>query len=381
MKQRMLTPGPTPVPDDVLLDLARPAFYHRSPQYRELLLRATAGLQYVFQTRQPVLTLTCSGTGGMEAALASPLPPGAKVICLIAGRWGERWRNIARALGMEPISVVSEPGQPVAPAQLEQALGQHPDAAAVCSTLCETATGVRNDIEAYGKLTSRTNALLLVDAISSLGCVPFRFDEWNVDLCVTGSQKALMLPPGLSFVAASPRAWARIDNNPGSRAFYFDLRKYRDSLTTGDSPFSPATIFVRALTKVLDRIRAEGLEAIWAKAARLGAMARAGVTALGLELLPAVPAEGMTVMKVPPGLDGSALLTNMEKRHGVKLAGGQDALKGKIARLAHMGDIDAFDVLAALSALELTLAEMGHPLTPGAGVAAAQRVLAGERSA
>lgn len=372
----MLTPGPTPVPEDVLLDLARPTVYHRSPQYRELLTRATAGLQYVFQTRQPVLTLTASGTGGMEACLASAVAPGSRVICLIAGRWGERWRGIARALGMEPVSVVAEPGQPVAPAQLEQALAQHPDAAAVCSTLCETATGVRNDVEAYGRLTARSGALLLVDAISGLGCVPLRFDEWGVDLCVAGSQKGLMLPAGLSFVAASDRAWARIDNNPGSRAFYFDLRKYRESLKTGDSPFTPAIIFVRALVKTVERIKAEGLEAIWARAARLGAMARAGVTAMGLELLAAVPAEGMTVMKVPAGLDGSALVANLEKRYGVKLAGGQDALKGKIVRLAHMGDIDAFDVLAALSALELVLAEMGHKLTPGAGVAAAQRVLA-----
>ncbi len=373
---RLLTPGPTPVPEEILRELARPAYYHRSPTYRRLLTEVTAGLQYVFRTRHPVLTITASGTGGMEAALASSLPPGAKAICLISGRWGERWRNIARALGIEAVSVTSEPGAPVSPGQLADALAKHPDAAAVCSTLSETATGVKNDIEAFGRITAGTDALLLVDAISGLGCVPCHVDDWNVDLCVTGSQKALMLPPGLAFVSASPKAWARIDANPNPRSFYFDLRKYRDTLPTGDSPFTPATYLVRALAKALERIRAEGLEAIWERAERLGLAARAGMLAMNLRLFASVPAEGLTVAHVPAGIDGNALISELEARHGVKLAGGQDALKGKIIRLAHMGDIDAFDVLAALSALELTLAAMGHALTPGAGVAAAQRSLA-----
>ena len=376
MKQRLLTPGPTPLPESVLLELAKPAFYHRSGRFRDLLRRVTADLQYVFQTRHPVLTLAASGTGGMEAALASSLPAGAKVVCLVTGRWGERFRHIARALGLVVESVEVPPGATIPPAQLADALRRHPDAAAVCATLCETATGVKNDVAGYGKLVASTPALLVVDAISALGCMECRTDEWGIDLCVAGSQKGLMLPPGLAFVAVSPKAWARIDANP-TRAFYLDLKKYRDSLATGDAPFTPAVPLVRALAQALEMIRAEGLDNVLARCRTMSAMAQAGLSALGLELLATVPAEGMTVARVPAGIDGNALVAELETRHGVKVAGGQDALKGKIVRLAHMGHIDAFDVLAALSALELALAALGQPVTPGASLAAAQRMLAG----
>src|SRR5688572_21533034 len=217
IKQRLLTPGPTPVPEETLLELAKPVFYHRSATYRKLLAEVTEDLQYVYCTKNPVLTLTASGTGGMEAAVASCLPPGSKVICLIAGRWGERWRNISKALGVEVVSVTVPYGQAVAPAQLSQALTQHPDAAAVCSTLSETATGVKNDIAAFGKIVAGTSALLFVDAISGLGCMECRTDDWKIDVCVTGSQKALMLPPGLAFVSVSAKAWAKINANPNPR--------------------------------------------------------------------------------------------------------------------------------------------------------------------
>lgn len=376
MKQRLMTPGPTPVPEDALLEMARPVFYHRSATFRQLLAEVTADLQHVFCTKNAVLTLTASGTGGMEAAVASCLPPGSKAICLIAGRWGERWRNIAKALGVEAVSVTVPYGQPVAPAQLAAALAQHPDAAAVCATLSETATGVKNDIASYGKLVANTPALLLVDAISGLGCMECRTDEWKVDVCVTGSQKALMMPPGLAFVSVSAKAWAKIDANANPRAFYFDLRKYRDGLKTGDAPFTPANTLVRALKVSLKQMRGESMEALWAKYARMAAAARAGLLAMNLELFAQAPAESLSVAKVPEGIDGNALVSKCEKQYGVKLASGQDTLKGKIVRLAHMGYIDAFDVLAALAALELVLLEMGHGVEPGAAVAAAQRVLA-----
>ncbi|MGL4550418.1 MAG: pyridoxal-phosphate-dependent aminotransferase family protein [Gemmataceae bacterium] len=375
LKPRLLTPGPTPVPEDALLEMAQPVFYHRSARYRELLARVTDDLKYVFQTAHPVLTLTASGTGGMEAALARAVGPGKKVICLIAGRWGERWRNIAKGLGIDVVSVTVAYGEPVSPGLLELALEANPDAVAVCATLCETATGVKNDVAAYGAIVARTSALLLVDAISALGAVPCRTDAWGVDVCVAGSQKGLMLPPGLAFVSVGPKAWDVIDANRERRAFYFDLRRYRDSLKTNDSPYTPAHTLIRGLAKSLAMLRAEGVEALWARYAGLAAMARAGVKAMGVELFAKVPAESMTVLSVPAGVDGNALVSNLEKWHGVKLAGGQDALKGKIVRLAHMGYIDAFDVLAAVSALELTLVAMGHALEPGAGVAAAQRAL------
>jgi aspartate aminotransferase-like enzyme len=203
-----------------------------------------------------------------------------------------------------------------------------------------------------------------------------RTDEWHLDVCVTGSQKALMLPPGLAFVAVSDKAWQRIEQNPAPRAFYFDLRKARAKLETSDTPFTPAHTLIRALRVSLKRIRAAGIETIWATQARNAAAARAGFQAMGLELFAARPADGLTVVKVPPGIDGVALLTRLEKQYGLKLAGGQDNLKGKIIRLAHMGYIDQFDVLAALAGMELVLREMGFPVEPGRGVAAAQRVWA-----
>jgi aspartate aminotransferase-like enzyme len=376
MKYRLLTPGPTPVPEETLLEMAKPVFFHRSAQFRQLFAEVTEDLQYVFRTKNPVLTLTASGTGGMEAAVGNCLPPGSKAICLISGRWGERWRNVGKAFGVEVVSVTVPYGQAVAPQQLADALKQHPDAVGVCATLSETATGVRNDVEGYGKLVAATPALLLVDGISGLGVMEHRTDDWHVDVCVTGSQKALMLPPGLAFLSVSDKAWKRIDQNPPLRGFYFDLKKYRENIKAGDTPFTPAHTLVRALKVSLKRLRAEGIENVWKRHARVAAAARAGVAALGLELFAAQPADGLTVFKVPDGVDGKTLMTKLEKDYGVKLADGQDALKGKILRLAHMGYIDQWDVLAAVASLELALLEMGYGVEIGAGVAAFQQALA-----
>jgi len=376
MKQRMLTPGPSPVPEETLLELARPVTYHRTAQFRQTLAEVLEDLRYVYCTRNAVVPLTASGTGGMEAAVANFLPPGRKAICLVSGRFGERWRSLCKAFGVETVAVTAPLGQAVRPEQLAQALAQHPDAVGVTATLSETSTGVRGDIAAFGALVARTPALLLVDAISGLGVVECRTDDWHVDVCVTGSQKALMLPPGLAFVSVSDKAWRRVEQDPPSRLFYFDLRKYRDKLKDPDTPFTAAHTLVRALRVSLKRIRDEGIENVWARHARMAAAARAGVQGMGLEVFAAQPADGLTVIKVPEGVDGIALLAKLEKQYGIKLAGGQDAIKGKVVRLGHMGYTDPFDVLAALSALELVLLEMGHPVEPGSGVAAAQQVLA-----
>ncbi len=376
-KARLLTPGPTPVPEDTLLEMAKPVIYHRTPEFRAMLGEVLEDLKYVFQTKNPVIPLTASGTGGLEAAVVNSCPPGSKAICLIAGRFGERWRSICKAFGVEPICVTVPWGQAVQPEQLARALADHPNAVAVCSTLSETSTGVGHDIAAFGKLVAGTPSLLLVDAISGLGVMECQTDAWNVDICVTGSQKALMMPPGLAFVSVSDKAWKVIDRNPGARTFYFDLKKYRAKLDAPDTPYTPAHTLVRAMRFSLKRIRAEGIEKIVEYQARNGAAARAAFQAMGLEIFAARPANGLTVAKMPPSIDSSVLLSKLEKQYGLKLANGQDELKGKIIRLAHMGYIDQFDVLAALSGVELVLKEMGHPVEPGRGVAAAQRVWAG----
>jgi serine---pyruvate transaminase len=376
MKPRLLTPGPTPVPEETLLELAKPVTFHRSPDFRAVLGEVVEDLKYVFQTKNTVLVLTASGTGGMESAVSGVVAPGEKAILLISGRWGERWRGICKAFGVNIVPVEVPYGEAVQPAQLEKALAQHPDAVAVFATFSETSTGVRNDIEAFGKIVAKTPAVFCVDTISGLGVMECRTDAWHVDVNVTGSQKALMLPPGLAYVAVSDKAWAKIEKNTTGRNFYLDLRRYKAKIAENDTPYTPANTLIRAQRTSLKRLRAEGIENVWARHARVAAACRAGVQAMGLELFAKQPADGLTVIAVPQGVDGNAALSKLEKKYGLKLANGQDTLKGKIWRLAHMGYIDQFEVLAALAGLELVLLEAGYGVEPGAGVAAFQRALA-----
>jgi aspartate aminotransferase-like enzyme len=377
MKQRLLTPGPTPVPEETLLELAKPMIFHRTAEFRAMLAEVLADLQKIFVTKNLVIPLTASGTGALEAALANSVPAGG-IICLIAGRFGERWKNIAKAFGIEAVSVTVPFGQAVQPDQLAKALADHPDAAAVCSTLSETSTGVGHDVAAFGKLVARTPALHIVDSISGLGAMECRTDDWQIDINCTGSQKALMMPPGLAFLSVSDKAWQAIDRNPNPRAFYFDLKKAKKNLETSDTPYTPAHTMIRAMRLSVKRIIAEGIENVWARQKRYADAARAGFQAIGLELFPSQPNTALTVVKMPTGIDSTALLGKLEKQYGLKLANGQDTLKGKIIRLAHMGYIDQFDILAAIAGVELALLEMGQKFEPGAGLSAAQRVLAGK---
>jgi aspartate aminotransferase-like enzyme len=372
MKPRLFTPGPTPVPEETLLELARPVTYHRAPEAKAILAEVSEDLKYVFQTTQPVYTLTCSGTGGMEAAVSNTLAAGEKAILCTAGRWGERWRGILKAFSANIVPVEVPYGKPVTPAMLADALAAHPDTKAVFTTLSETSTGVGHDLEAFGKIVAKTDALLAVDGISGLGAMECRMDAWNLDVVVTGSQKALMMPPGLAFVSASAKAWKKIDATP-VRNFYLDLRRYRKSLAENDTPFTPGNTLIKAQRVSLKRIRAEGIENLWARHNRIAAACRAGVVAMGLKVFAERPNSALTVIKVPEGVDGTATLKALEKKYGYKLADGQDTLKGHIWRLSHMGYTDCFDVLGALSALELVLLESGFKLDAGAGVAAFQK--------
>jgi aspartate aminotransferase-like enzyme len=377
MKPRLFTPGPTPVPEETLLELARPVTYHRSPEAKAILAEVSEDLKYVFQTSQPVYTLTCSGTGGMEAAVSNTLAAGEKAILCTAGRWGERWRGILKAFGANIVPVEVPYGKAVTPDMLPQALAANPDAKVVFTTLSETSTGVGHDLEAFGKIVAKTDALLAVDGISGLGAMECRMDAWKLDVVVTGSQKALMMPPGLAFVSASEKAWKKIDATP-VHGFYLDLRRYRKSLAESDTPFTPGNTLIRAQRASLKRIRAEGIENLWARHSRIAAACRAGVEAMGLKFFAERPNSALTVIKVPDGVEGSPTLKALEKKYGYKLADGQDTLKGHIWRLSHMGYTDAFEVLGAVSALELVLLESGFKLEPGTGVAAFQKSYAGK---
>jgi aspartate aminotransferase-like enzyme len=376
IKPRLFTPGPTPVPEETLLELAKPVTYHRTPEQMKTFAEVVDDLKYVFQTKNAVALLTSSGTGGMEAAVSNTIADGNKAILATAGRWGERWRGILKAFGAEIVAVEAPYGKAVPPAQVEAALGKHPDAVAVFATLSETSTGVGHDIAAFGRSIAKTSALLVVDAISGLGAMECRTDEWNIDICVTGSQKALMMPPGLAFVSIGDKAWKRIEGSGGSRSFYFDLKRYKAALAENDTPFTPANTLIKAQRLSLKRIREEGIENLWARHARLAGAARAGAKAINLEIFAERPSNAMTAITVPAGVDGTSVLSILEKKYGYKLADGQDNLKGKIWRLSHMGWCDSFDIIGAISALELALAETGHKFEAGAGVAAAQRSLA-----
>ncbi len=374
-KHRLMTPGPSPVPEETLLELAQPMFHHRTAEFRAILTQVLADLKHVLATQHDVLILTSSGTGAMEAAVVNTVARGEKVIVLAAGRFGMRWAEIARVYGIEPVIVEVAAGQSVTPDQLESAVAAQPDAVAVLATLCETSTGAGHDLAAMGKIVARTNMILAVDAISGAGAMECRTDEWGIDILVTGSQKALMLPPGLAFVTMNPKAWARADQIK-PQAFYFDLKKMRKKIAEPDTPFTPAHTLIKALGTSLKKIRDEGIEQVWARHRRMAAACRAGVQALGLELFAAQPADAVTAVKAPTGVEVSKLLARLVDRFGLKLTGGQDELKGKIFRIAHMGYMDELDIIGTISALELVLAELGWRVSPGQAVAATQRSLA-----
>jgi aspartate aminotransferase-like enzyme len=375
-KYRLLTPGPTQVPEDALLALARQVKHHRTDEFRRLLAEVLEGLKYAFQTQNDVLLLTSSGTGAMEAAVASVVPRGGTAIVLESGKFSERWRLICEAFAIRVIRHEVPWGEAFSPDDVARLLREHPETVAVYSTLSESSTGVGHDIEAIGQAVAATPALLVVDAISGAGAMECRTDAWGIDLLVVGSQKALMCPPGLAFLAVSPKAWRRIESID-RQAFYFDLMAYRNTLAEPDTPFTPAIPLVVALAQSLRSVRAQGIETIWARSRRLAQAARAGVEALGMRLVATRPADSLTAAYFPEGVDGKAFLKRLEERFGLKLAGGQGRLKGKILRIAHFGVIDELEILSALAAMELALVEMGQSVKLGASVAAASAVLAG----
>ncbi len=376
-----MTPGPTQVPEEARLALARQVTHHRTPEFRTVFAEVLAGLQDVFQTTSDIVVLSSSGTGAMEAAVVNFVPRGGKAIVLEGGVFAQRWTHICQAFGINVVRHEVPWGQAVEPADVAALLAQHADAAAVFGTLMESSTGVGHDVEAIARVVAPSQALFIVDAISGAGAMECHTDAWGIDVLVVGSQKALMLPPGLAFLAVSKRAWKQLDTIE-PQAFYFNLKYYRSKLhgfkpgEGPDTPWTPAIGLIMALAESLRSIRGEGIERVWQRARRLAQATRAGVAALGLELFATRPADGMTSVRFPAGLDGGRFLKRLEVRFGVKLASGQLQLKGQIFRIAHFGLLDELDILATLAGMELVLLELGHPVTLGSGVAAASRVLA-----
>jgi aspartate aminotransferase-like enzyme len=375
-RKRLMTPGPTQVPLEARQAMAGEVIHHRTPEFRRLLAEVLTGLQYVLKTDNDVILLASSGTGAMEAAVVNVVPRGGKAVVLESGVFSRRWAEIARRFGIDVVTLSVPWGQAIEATDVARVLDEHPDAVAVFGTLMESSTGVGHDVEAIGRVVAPSDALWVVDGISGAGAMRCLTDQWHIDVLVVGSQKALMTPPGLAFLAVSPAAWSQIERAE-PQAFYFDLKWHRAKLPGPDTPWTPAQSLVAGLAESLKLIRAEGIEDVWERCALMSEMARAGMQAMNLELFAARPAEGMTAVKVPQGIDATVLLKRLETRFGVKLAGGQLALAGKIFRMAHFGLLDELDIIATLAALELVLDELGHTVTLGAAAAAAGRVIRG----
>ncbi len=377
-KTYLLAPGPTPVPADALLAMARPAIHHREPEFQPIFQACRDGLQYLFQTERDVVILASSGTGAMEAAVTNFLRRGDRALYVNGGKFGERWGKILGAYGCQPVEIPVAWGRAVDPDAVRAALDADPSIRAVYVQASETSTAVRHPVEALAEITrQRPDVLLVVDGITAVGVFDLPMDVVGIDVLVTGSQKALMLPPGLAFAAWSEKA-DRFMETADLPRFYFDLATERKKQRDNQTAWTPAVSLVVGLAAVLDRIQRETLEGVFARTARLARATRAALGALGLRLFaPDAPSDASTAVWVPDGVDGVALKKALRDRFGITVAGGQDQAKGKIIRIAHLGYADTFDVITAISALEMALAGLGHPVAPGAGVAAAQQVLGG----
>jgi aspartate aminotransferase-like enzyme len=379
-KQYMLTAGPTPLPPRVSQVMAEPILYHRAPAFVEIYARVLERLPLVFKTRNEVLCFAATGTGAMESAVANLIVAGEPAVVASCGKFGERWAELCDAYGAQTTHLEFEWGEKVDPAQLDQALaGLGRPARAVFTTQSETSTGVVNDIRALNEVTTAYGSVLCVDAVSGLGAVDLPQDEWGVDVVVAGSQKSLMCPPGLAFASVSDRAMALAAEISGRR-YYLDWRRTAagQQETPPNSAFTPAVTLFRALDVALELLLEEGVEQVFARHALLARAARAGIEGLGLERFGPDDenANVVTVARLPEEIDGAQVPKLMRDRYGVTIAGGQGRLKGKIARIAHCGYYGAFDIVVALTALEMALRDLGHDAEPGAGAAAAQRVFA-----
>lgn len=375
-KPRLFTPGPTPVPPDVLLAMAAPMTHHRQAAFEKIFASASQKLKTVFQTANPVVMLAGSGTSAMEGTIVNCLSAGDTAISVNAGKFGERWGQIGKAYGVNMQILDVEWGTAVSPARIEEALKANPNAQAVFTTLHETSTTVLTDIKAIGAIVAKTGAILVVDAISGLAADVLRTDDWGVDVVVAGSQKALMLPPGLAFVSISPKAQEKMKQSKLPK-FYLSFDKALKNLEKNTTPYTPAVSTVIALDKALDMLVSEGMEEVWARHALLAKATRAGIEGMGMATYSQSPSNAASAVKLPEGIDGSALHKKLRDEYQLTCAGGQDHLKGKIERVAHMGYYDQFDMLVVIGALELALRELGAPVNIGDGVAAAQRVFAG----
>lgn len=374
-KRYLLAPGPTAIPPEVLLKMAEPIIHHRNPIFEAIVQDVRDGLKHVFGTKNEVLILTASGTGAMESAVTNVLSPGDKAICIIAGKFGERWAGICKAYGVVTVTIDVPWDGLLDPAMVEDTLKANPDAKAVYMQATETSTGARFPVREVAAIVKNyPDTVMVVDGITGVGVFELPADAWNIDVLVGGSQKALMLPPGLAFVAVSDKAWAFNKTSTMPR-FYFNWARERANLQKNQTNFTPAISLIIGLRESLRIIRDEGLENVYKRIEGLATATRAGVEALGLKVYPRSPSPAVTAVCAPEGIDGQAIYKTLWKKYGVTGAGGQDRLKGKIFRLATLGYTGKYDVITAIAALEFSLRDLGYAFEMGKGVAAATESL------
>jgi aspartate aminotransferase-like enzyme len=380
-KGRLFTPGPTQLLPSAQLAMAGATMHHRTAEFRTLYSKVLADLKVFVGTRNDVVLFTASGTGAMEAAVSNLTSPGDKVLVVTAGKFGERWESLAKVYGCEVESLKAPYGQTVTAQQVREKL--KPEHKVLYMQGTESSTGVRHDVEGIAKVLKGSNTLLVVDAITGLGTTHFDVDGWGVDVIIGGSQKAVMIPPGLAYSAVSDRAWQRMETSKNPR-YYFDLRKERKNGAKGESSYTPSTALVAALNAALDYIReqgggdlAAGRELLINNAETAAAMTRAGAQALGLKLFAAgSPAAALTAVAAPDGVDSSDIVKAFRNHFGAIVANGQGEMQGQLFRIAHLGYYDYLDTIAAVGALEQILVQMGRKVELGAGLRAAQEVYA-----
>lgn len=379
LKKYLITPGPVSVPEQVLLDMARPMIHHRTPEFEEIFKEARNGLKKVFKTEQELLILASSGTGAMESAVINTLNQGDKVLVINGGKFGERWIKICQAYGINAESVTIEWGRSVNPADVKAFLDKNPDTKAVFVQGSETSSTVYHPVKELAAITKdMPETLLIVDGITSAGVHDTRFDEWGIDILITGSQKAFMLPPGLAFITLSQKAWNMVEKSTLPK-FYFNLKTELKNQLKNTTAWTAGVSLIIGLKTVLSMMEKEGIDNVFKRHSINAEATRAAVKALGLKLLAQdIPSNAATGCFLPENIDGKAFVKYLRDKCGVSLAGGQDHLAGKILRISHLGYHDAFDTITAVSAIEMGLKKFGADIEFGKGVAAAQSVLMGE---
>jgi len=374
-KRYLLAPGPTAIPPEVLLKMAEPIIHHRNPLFEEVVQEVRDNLKYLFGTKNEVLIFASSGTGAMEGAVTNMLSPGDKAICVRSGKFGERWANICKAYGVESINIDIPWGETLEPAEIEKTLKANPDIKAVYIQATETSTGAKFPVKEIATIVKNyPNTLMVVDGITGVGVFELPMDEWGIDILVSGSQKALMLPPGLAFAGVSDKAW-EFNKTSKIPKFYFNWAKELTNLQKNQTNFTPAISLIIGLRESLRMIKKEGIENVYKRIEILAKATREGASALGLKIFAKSPSPAVTAIYAPEGIDGQKIYKTLWQKYGVTGAGGQDQLKGKVFRIATLGYADKYDVITAVSALEFTLKDLGYQFEMGKGVSAAINAL------